>query len=105
VPGDSKCGSLLDSLLRPRRAQRSVWSLVDIAALADDESKGFWASRQGAATFSAISVGSIAYYTYFYGRLPFIGEVSASTPAEEGLHPQKYPWAHNGLFDTFDHAR
>lgn len=23
---------------------------------------------------------------------------------EEGLHPPKYPWSHNGVFDSFDHA-
>jgi ubiquinol-cytochrome c reductase cytochrome c1 subunit len=25
------------------------------------------------------------------------------TPAEEGLHPTKYPWVHNQWFKTFDH--
>lgn len=31
--------------------------------------------------------------------------MSANSPAEEGLHPPKYPWSHIGWFDTFDHAR
>lgn len=39
-----------------------------------------------------------------YGTLPFVGEISANSPAEEGLHPPKYPWSHSGFFDTFDHA-
>lgn len=28
----------------------------------------------------------------------------AMTAAEHGLHPPSYPWAHNGPFETFDHA-
>jgi ubiquinol-cytochrome c reductase cytochrome c1 subunit len=57
------------------------------------------------ASASILTVGSIAWYTHLYGSLPFVGEVHANTPAEDGLHPTEYPWPHNGLFDTFDHAR
>ncbi|KAG5221001.1 cytochrome c1, component of the mitochondrial respiratory chain [Salix suchowensis] len=39
-----------------------------------------------------------------FGSLPFIGEVHASHLSDEGLHPTAYPWPHNGLLDTFDHA-
>jgi len=66
--------------------------------------QSFFASRAGLATFSIISAGSISWYTYFYGSLPFIGEVRANSPAEVGLHPAEYNWSHKGLFDTFDHA-
>jgi len=61
-------------------------------------------SKTSLAAFSLLSIGSISWYTYFYGSLPFIGEVSANSPGEVGLHPLAYPWSHNGLFDTFDHA-
>jgi ubiquinol-cytochrome c reductase cytochrome c1 subunit len=57
------------------------------------------------ATASIFTVGSIAWYTHLYGSLPFVGEVHANSPAEDGLHPTAYPWSHNGLLDTFDHAR
>jgi ubiquinol-cytochrome c reductase cytochrome c1 subunit len=54
---------------------------------------------------TAATVGSIAWYTHLYGHLPFIGELSANSPAEDGLHPAAYPWSHKGLLETFDHAR
>ncbi|KAF8328446.1 cytochrome C1 family-domain-containing protein [Cantharellus anzutake] len=56
------------------------------------------------AAATAATVGSVAWYTHLYGTLPFIGEVSASSPAEDGLHPPAYPWSHNGYLDSFDHA-
>jgi len=68
------------------------------------------ASRKSASTTptalvaaAAISAGSITYYTHLYG-IPFLPEVSANTAAENGLHPPAFPWAHRGVFDTFDHA-
>jgi ubiquinol-cytochrome c reductase cytochrome c1 subunit len=60
------------------------------------------ATLAGATTFT---VGSIAWYTHLYGTIPFIGEVHASSLAEEGLHPPQYPWSHKGWLDSFDHAR
>lgn len=62
-------------------------------------------SRAALASASIFTVGSIAWYTHLYGSLPFIGEVHANSPAEDGLHSTAYPWSHNGWFDTFDHAR
>ncbi|KAF8310092.1 hypothetical protein DL93DRAFT_2099628 [Clavulina sp. PMI_390] len=64
------------------------------------------AARQNASLAAAglATVGSIAWYTHQYGSLPFLGDVSASSPAEHGLHPAAYPWSHAGYFDTFDHA-
>lgn len=63
-----------------------------------------FSSRTAAITATAVSVGSITWYTYLYGRLPFVGELSANSPAEDGLHPASYPWSHNGWLDSFDHA-
>lgn len=62
-------------------------------------------SRTALASASIFTLGSIAWYTHLYGSLPFVGEVYANSPAEDGLHPTAYPWSHNGLLDTFDHAR
>lgn len=52
-----------------------------------------------------MTAGSIAWYTHMYGALPFVGEVHASSPAEEGLHPANWPFSHKGVLDSFDHAR
>ncbi|RXW20671.1 hypothetical protein EST38_g5198 [Candolleomyces aberdarensis] len=56
------------------------------------------------ASASLFAVGTVAWYTHLYGNLPFISEAHASHLSDEGLHPAAYPWPHNGLFDTFDHA-
>jgi ubiquinol-cytochrome c reductase cytochrome c1 subunit len=61
-------------------------------------------SRAALVGATALSAGSLAYYTNLYGTLPFIAEASANTAAEDGLHPPAYPWAHKGPFDTFDHS-
>ncbi|KAF8517984.1 cytochrome C1 family-domain-containing protein [Hysterangium stoloniferum] len=66
--------------------------------------QAFLNSRTTLASVTLLSVGSIAWYTHLYGTLPFIGEVKANSPAEDGLHPPAYPWPHKGLLDTFDHA-
>jgi len=47
---------------------------------------------------TAVAAGSIAYYYGQYGP-----ELHAATPAEEGLHPTKYPWKHEEALSTFDH--
>ncbi|KAJ2977557.1 hypothetical protein NQ176_g4304 [Zarea fungicola] len=52
-----------------------------------------------AITSTTLAVGSIAWYYHLYG-LPV---AHAMTPAEEGLHPTKYPWVHQQWFKTFDH--
>ncbi|KAF8757516.1 Cytochrome C1 family [Rhizoctonia solani] len=64
----------------------------------------FFSSRATAVAATAASVGSIAWYTHLYGQLPFVGELSANSPAENGLHPASYPWSHKGWLDSFDHA-
>ncbi|KAK0754024.1 cytochrome C1 family-domain-containing protein [Schizothecium vesticola] len=47
---------------------------------------------------TAVAAGSIAWYLHLYGP-----NAHAMTPAEEGLHPTKYPWVHQQWFKTFDH--
>ncbi|KAF4988927.1 cytochrome heme mitochondrial [Fusarium heterosporum] len=51
-----------------------------------------------AAASTTLALGSMAWYYHLYGPVAF-----AMTPAEEGLHPTKYPWVHNKWFKTFDH--
>lgn len=67
-------------------------------------SQSFVNSRATLASATLFAVGSVAWYTSLYGTLPFVGEVHANSPAEDGLHPPHYPWSHSGLLDTFDHA-
>ncbi|THH19435.1 hypothetical protein EW146_g1718 [Bondarzewia mesenterica] len=66
--------------------------------------KSFLNSRATLASATLLTAGSIAWYTHLYGALPFLGEVHASSPAEDGLHPPAYPWSNKGWFDSFDHA-
>ena len=69
------------------------------------DTQSFVNSRATLASATLLTVGSIAWYANLYGTLPFLGEVHANSPAEEGLHPPTYPWSHKGWLDTFDHAR
>ncbi|KAH0536342.1 cytochrome c1 [Glutinoglossum americanum] len=63
---------------------------------AEAASSPFTTTLGSAAT--ALAIGSIAWYYHLYGQ-----EVHAMTPAEEGLHPTKYPWEHTKWNRTFDH--
>lgn len=47
---------------------------------------------------TAVAAGSVAWYYHLYGA-----EAFATAPAEEGLHPTKYPWEHEKMHKTFDH--
>ncbi|QRW17058.1 ubiquinol-cytochrome C reductase cytochrome C1 subunit [Rhizoctonia solani] len=92
--------SMPDVLLRlaapePRRAHFASTSSTQAT---------FFSSRATAVAATVASVGSIAWYTHLYGQLPFVGELSANSPAENGLHPASYPWSHKGWLDSFDHA-
>ncbi|TFL04415.1 cytochrome C1 family-domain-containing protein [Pterulicium gracile] len=66
--------------------------------------QSFLGSRTALVSASALTAGSVAWYTHLYGSLPFIGEVHASAASDHGLHPTSYPWSHNGLMDSFDHS-
>lgn len=59
----------------------------------------FWTNNVLLASSSALAATSVAWYFYQYGRPAY-----AMTPAEEGLHATKYPWEHESLIKTFDHA-
>jgi len=73
------------------------------ARFASPAPKAF-ASRAAVAAATGISIGSIVWYYHLYGQLPFLSAVSASSLAEVGLHPPRYPWSHAGVLDSFDHA-
>ncbi|KAG8813563.1 cytochrome c1 [Serendipita sp. 411] len=76
-----------------------------MASTSSSESQAsFLTSRTSLVAISTFTVGTIAWYTHLYGTIPFIGQVSANSPSEEGLHPTAYPWSHNGWFQTFDHS-
>lgn len=60
-------------------------------------------SRTSAVAATAVAVGSVVWYQQVYGELPFLDSLSASSPAEEGLHPPAYRWSSLGWFDTYDH--
>ncbi|OJD16548.1 cytochrome c1, heme protein, mitochondrial [Emergomyces pasteurianus Ep9510] len=51
-----------------------------------------------ASAATATAAGAVAWYYHLYGQ-----EAFAMTPAEEGLHPTKYPWEHVKWTKTFDH--
>ena len=97
--------SQLDLPLLLPKQHKSVSEQFTVEPYLIRSAQSAFASKASLAAFSALSIGSISWYTYFYGTLPFLGEVSANSPGEAGLHPLAYPWSHNGLFDTFDHAR
>ncbi|WFC99306.1 cytochrome c1 [Malassezia yamatoensis] len=61
-------------------------------------------SRTAAIAATALTLGSTVVYQQVYGEVPFLDSLSASSPAEDGLHPPAYPWPSAGLLDTFDHA-
>lgn len=61
-------------------------------------------SRTSAVAATAVALGSIVWYQQMYGDLPFFESASASSLADEGLHPPAYPWTNNGWFSTFDHS-
>ncbi|GAA5998568.1 ubiquinol--cytochrome-c reductase catalytic subunit CYT1 [Rhodotorula paludigena] len=56
-----------------------------------------------AVALSLVSAGTFAWYSALYGN-PLLPEAKAESAADHGLHPAAYPWAHNGPFETFDHA-
>jgi len=103
VPGSAfRASNLIRNGLNARSAGGHI--PARFASTSAQTAQSAFSSKASLAALSALSIGSISWYTYFYGTLPFLGEVSANSPGEAGLHPLAYPWSHNGLFDTFDHA-
>ena len=60
-------------------------------------------STRTAVALSLLSGGTFAWYSALYGN-PLLPEVKAESAADHGLHAPEYPWAHKGMFETFDHA-
>ncbi|EMC91083.1 hypothetical protein BAUCODRAFT_127002 [Baudoinia panamericana UAMH 10762] len=63
------------------------------------EAAAAWKNNALLASSTAFAIGSVAWYYYQFGRQPY-----AMTPQEEGLHATRYPWEHEKLYKTFDHA-
>ncbi|KAK4232213.1 encoded by the cyc1 protein [Podospora fimiseda] len=95
---------LARSAMRPMRAFASARNgAVQISKRAASSSSGSTAESPlrlniAAAAATTVAAGSIAWYYHLYGP-----NAHAMTPAEEGLHPTKYPWVHNQWFKSFDH--
>jgi len=53
-------------------------------------------NRVGLALGAVTAVSALSYI--------YMNNSVHANMADEGLHPPAYPWSHNGLFDTFDHA-
>ncbi|KAJ3550569.1 hypothetical protein NM688_g5046 [Phlebia brevispora] len=79
-------------------------NIHDVTTFRTSGFQSFVNSRATLVSVTLATVGSVAWYTHLYGTLPFIGEVHANAPEEDGLHAAKYPWPHSGLLDSFDHA-
>ncbi|ODV90752.1 hypothetical protein CANCADRAFT_68796 [Tortispora caseinolytica NRRL Y-17796] len=49
-----------------------------------------------------VSAGALGLAGWYYHM--FVSPAQAMTMAEHGLHPPKWPWYHDGMLHTFDHA-
>ncbi|THH04786.1 hypothetical protein EW145_g5269 [Phellinidium pouzarii] len=89
-----------------RAASQSFRSAVRHASSSSSAaaSESFLASRTAIASATLFTISSVAWYAHLYGSLPFIGEVHASSPAEDGLHPANWPFYHKSILNSFDHA-
>ncbi|EMD38888.1 hypothetical protein CERSUDRAFT_81697 [Gelatoporia subvermispora B] len=94
-------GQSISSLARGSRPALRARFASTSSSSASAQSAG---TRASLAAATLLAVGSAAWYTHLYGTLPFVGEVHANSPAEEGLHSPHYPWSHSGFFDSFDHS-
>ncbi|KAA1468773.1 hypothetical protein DENSPDRAFT_815290 [Dentipellis sp. KUC8613] len=102
----NKSGAFVASRSAPLRAAARSGSVRFASSNAASQS-GFQAvinSRATLASATLVAAGSLAWYTHLYGSLPFLGEVHASSLADDGLHPPQYPWSSQGWLDSFDHA-
>ncbi|TDL23671.1 hypothetical protein BD410DRAFT_786926 [Rickenella mellea] len=100
-----KTGSLAASPRIAVKPLRRVPNSVRFSSSSSStQQKTFLISNTALASVTILTVGTVSWYTHLYGKLPFIGEVLANSPAEDGLHPPSYPFNHKGWFDTFDHA-
>ncbi|KIW03313.1 cytochrome c1, heme protein, mitochondrial [Verruconis gallopava] len=75
-----------------KRAASSSSSSTESAAAS-------WKNLASGGAATVVAIGTIAWYYHMFGR-----PLHAMTPAEEGLHPTKYPWEHTKFHKTYDHA-
>ena len=76
------------------RAARAAAAAAARPAAASAEPTGaHWAPSQG---FAAMGFSSFA--------LLGVAGVALADEAEHGLHSAQYPWPHEGMFDSYDHA-
>jgi hypothetical protein len=76
------------------RAARAAAAAAARPAAAGAEPTGaHWAPSQG---FAAMGFSSFA--------LLGVAGVALADEAEHGLHSAQYPWPHEGMFDSYDHA-
>ncbi|KAJ1928869.1 cytochrome c1 [Tieghemiomyces parasiticus] len=55
-------------------------------------------------TNTMLTAGGMATVGTALGMYYLESHTAHANMADEGLHPPAYPWAHRGLFDSFDHA-
>ncbi|GAA94828.1 uncharacterized protein L969DRAFT_20212 [Mixia osmundae IAM 14324] len=95
-------GSLSAASLAPKTLRFA--STASSAHASGSTAQSLFFSRTSAWSFTLLSAGTMAVYANVFGLPSLLPEVKAMTPAEEGLHPPSYPWAHKGPFEAFDHA-
>lgn len=79
-------------------ASRTASRPASTSSSAAEEAASSWTTNALPYGATVFAVGSVAWYYHLFGR-----NVDAMTPAEEGLHPTKYPWEHEKWYKTFDH--
>ena len=85
-----------DVPLRPQAAARGARTAATAAArpaASGTASESGWAPRRGFAAMGATSAALLG-----------LAGVALADEAEHGLHSAQYPWPHEGMFDSYDHA-
>ena len=75
------------------RAVRTAATAAARPAASGTASESGWAPRQGFAAMGATSAALLG-----------LAGVALADEAEHGLHSAQYPWPHEGMFDSYDHA-
>ena len=75
------------------RAARTAATAAARPATSGTASESGWAPRQGFAAMGATSAALLG-----------LAGVALADEAEHGLHSAQYPWPHEGMFDSYDHA-
>lgn len=69
-----------------------------MSSTSSQSASSVWRTTAIASAATIATVASTGAYYYAYGQNAY-----AMTPAEEGLHPIKYPWEHEKWYKTYDH--